>query len=150
MTEAHPHISIKVPTLYRGFSPGIKYTGFNWHAETYLTDALDTACIYGRMGETKRVEVPSNLMVVIAKDDRVRDIENSPNPKYRALAMGIQAVWNNTNHWIGKTHPHEFILFDNIPIRFADLTKSEQKRCNEIKNALMPQRVATRWLDRDR
>jgi len=121
------------PQLYRGVSPSVKYTGYNWHANVYLTDDLESAAIYGRFGETYRAQVP-DLIVVKADDDRVRDIEGSAHPEKRAMELGIQAVWNDSSFKVGKVFPHEFIVFDpHTQTSFSALTKPEQIKANRIK-----------------
>ena len=121
------------PQLYRGVSPSVKYTGYNWHANVYLTDDLESAAIYGRFGETYRAQVP-DLIVMKADDDRVRDIEGSAHPEKRAMELGIQAVWNDSSFKVGKVFPHEFIVFDpHTQTSFSALTKPEQIKANRIK-----------------
>lgn len=136
------------PLLYRGFSPAgtMKYTGFNWDAFTYLTDNLELASIYGRFGETKRAVVPSSLIVTLADDPVVQDIQAAANPSQRAKELGVQAVWNPTGRWVGKVHGHEFIVFDKVAIRFSPLTKAEQAKAEHVKEMLKSaHRVASDW-----
>ena len=121
------------PVLYRGISLGIKYTGFNWHANMYLTDDLETAAIYGRFGKTQRIIIPSSLNIVKADHNIVRDIEASYHPEKKAKELGVQAIWNDTNTWVGKVHPHEFILFDSTKAQSAPLTKTEQIVADRIR-----------------
>jgi len=125
-----------LPVLYRGISSGIKYTGFNWQAKLYLTDDLETAAIYGRFGTTQRIIIPSSLNVIKADNNIVRDIEMSRHSAKRAKELGVQAIWNDTNTWVGKVHPHEFILFDSTKAQSAPLTKTEQVIVDRIKSYL--------------
>lgn len=129
-----------LPTLYRGVSRGIKYTGFDWHAKTYLTSHLETAAIYGRLGTTRRALIQVDLDVADAGDTVVRDIERAANPSRRAKALGIDAVWNASGQWIGKVHPYEFIVFANVPIRYAPLTRDEQEFVDRVKSYLKERR----------
>jgi hypothetical protein len=119
--------------LYRGVSTGVRYTGFDWHANTYLTDDLETAAIYGRNGTTTRV-TPPKVPVTLADDPKVREIEGSPDRKQAAETLGVKAIWNPTARWVGKVHPHEYILFDDAPVKTAPLTKPEQVRAVAVKD----------------
>lgn len=136
--EQMERIAAGPDALYRGVSEAgsIQYTGFNWHAATYLTDDLETAAIYGRFGKTQRASVPSGLNVLLADDPQVREMETAENPAAKARELGVQAIWNHTGSWVGKTHPHEFIMFDSSGVTYSPLSGEEQEKAERIKGYL--------------
>jgi hypothetical protein len=126
----------RVPQLYRGTSPGVRYTGFDWKAETYLTDDFETAAIYARLGRIERATLTGDARLVLAEDVLVRSIEEASNPADAARGLGVDVVWNPSSRWVGRVHPHEFIVFVPSLIRFDPVTKAEQKRAADIARML--------------
>ena len=127
---------MQVPQLYRGFSAGVKYIGFDWRASTYLTDDFETAAIYGRLGKVQRASFAGDVDAVFANDPIVRRIEESPNPALEAERLGVQVIWNQSASWEGKVHPHELVVFTPGIVKFKPLTKPEQIRASRIAQAL--------------
>jgi len=123
---------MRAPQLYRGTSPDIRYTGFNWKADTYLTDDFETAAIYGRLGQVERATLVADANVVLAEDALVRTIEKSSNPARTARDLEVEVIWNPSSQWVGCVHPHEVIVFASRLVRFGPVTKAERQRAAKI------------------
>jgi hypothetical protein len=129
-------MAMQYPQLYRGTSEGVRYTGFDWKAATYLTDDFETAALCGRFGRIERATPVGDINTYLAEDALVRKIEKAANPARVALNHDVQAIWNPSSQWIGRVHPHEFVVFMSGLFRFEPITKTEQRRAEKIATLL--------------
>lgn len=128
----------RVPSvLYRGFGgKGGRYVGQNWGDAVYLTSDLDLATAYGLKGGVRRGQIAKDLMVIPATDSRVPDIAAALSPSAAASGLGVDAIYNDANHWVNKVSPYEFILFRTDAVRFTALRPTEVARYDKLKTML--------------